>query len=240
MNVGCPGAKNLKEPEPREIRCPFCGYELEVWTDEIAAKCPGCQKRFILGQAPSCLDWCKYARECCGETVYKNYLENKWLSIKEKLIKELEAYFGNDRKRIDHAKEVMDYANELLKEEGGDWHIVIPASILHDVGIKVAEEKYRSSAGYYQETEGPAVARKILLQVGFKKDDIEQICQIIAHHHSPGKIDTRNFRVVYDADWLVNLKEDPVTKDKTRLKGLIDKVFLTDAGRILATRIYLV
>jgi len=38
---------------------------------------------------------------------------------------------------------------------------VIPASILHDVGIKAAEEKHGSSAGHFQELEGPEIARKI-------------------------------------------------------------------------------
>lgn len=33
-------------------------------------------------------------------------------------------------------------------------------AVLHDVGIKVAEQKYNSSAGHYQQLEGPPVARR--------------------------------------------------------------------------------
>jgi hypothetical protein len=200
VSLNCPVAKNLKTPSPENIRCPFCFYELEIWTDEVKAKCPSCKKTVIRKQKQSCLDWCKYARDCLGDSAYKSYIENKHISIKELLLKEIEAYFGNDLKRINHAKQVMDYANELLKEEDADWRIVIPASVLHDVGIKIAEEKYGCPAAHYQESEGPAAARRILLNLGFKKEDIEEICQIIAHHHSPGKINTQNFKVLYDAD----------------------------------------
>ena len=49
----------------------------------------------------------------------------------------------------------------------------------------------------------------------------------------------KNFKVLYDADWLVNLKDEVDTSDKERLKTMIDKVFLTDAGKKLAKKIYL-
>ena len=162
-----------------------------------------------------------------------------FIAMREELIRELEEYFGDDSKRIDHAKKVLNFAEGLLRQEQADRHIVIAASILHDVGIKVAEEKYGSSAGHYQEKEGPEIARKILLKVGLKKGDIEEICEIIAHHHCPGKIDTQNFKVLYDADWLVNLKDEINIKDRTKLKAIIDRVFLTNTGKILAEKIYL-
>ena len=159
--------------------------------------------------------------------------------IKQDLKQKLVAYFGADKKRIEHAKRVMYFAEELLKQETADWHIVIPASILHDVGIKVAEEKYGSSAGHYQEKEGPSIARKILLEMKFKNEDIDEICEIIAHHHSPGKINTINFKVLYDADWLVNLKDELNIKDKSKLKEVINRIFLTEAGKTLAEKLYL-
>ena len=159
--------------------------------------------------------------------------------MKDKLLKELEVFFGSDTKRINHAKRVLGFAEQILKNEKADGHIVIPASILHDVGIKIAESKYGSSAGHYQEMEGPAVAREILSRAGFKKEDIDEICLIIAHHHSPGKVDTLNFKVLYDADWLVNLKDETDTNDKAKLGAMIDKIFLTDTGKEIARKLYL-
>ena len=107
------------------------------------------------------------------------------MTIRQKLLNKLEGYFGNDSKRINHAKRVMRFAEKLLKKEEGDWHVVLPASILHDRGIKEAERKYGSSAGYYQEKERPSLAKEILLKMGLKKEDIDKVYQIIVHHHAP-------------------------------------------------------
>lgn len=159
--------------------------------------------------------------------------------MKEKLLAELEEYFGPDIKRIIHAKKVLQFAEEILIHEPADRNIVIPASILHDIGIKIAEQKYGSSAGNLQEKEGPAVAKPILLKLGFPQDEIDEICMIIAHHHSPGKINTLNFKIVSDADWLVNLQDEVDIKDKIKLRKIIDKIFLTDTGKKIAPKLYL-
>ena len=239
MPFECPGSKNIRQPIPEYVKCHFCKAEVEIWSDEIKAKCPNCKQTVTREAGLSCLEWCKYAKECVGDQVYNNYMQNRAQTIRKELIEELEDYFGSDTKRINHAKHVLEYAEELLKQEHADWHIVIPASILHDIGIKAAEQKYGSSAGNYQEQLGPDIARKILLKTGLKKEDIEEICQIIAHHHSPGKINTENFKVLYDADWLVNLKDEVDLEDKAKLKKTIDKIFLTTTGKSLAKKIYL-
>lgn len=166
-------------------------------------------------------------------------MENIDLEIKDKLLKELEAYFGDDTKRINHAKNVLGFAEKLLQHEPADARIVIPASILHDVGIKVSEKKYGSAAGHYQEKEGPEVARGIMRNVGLEDTVIGEVCQIIGCHHSPGKVNTLNFKVLYDADWLVNLKDEVGVEDKDKLQRLIAKVFLTDTGRAMADKLYL-
>jgi len=159
--------------------------------------------------------------------------------IKDKLLKELEVYFGADTKRIDHAKMVLSFAEELLQHEPADARIVIPASILHDVGIKVSEKKYGSAAGHYQEKEGPKVARGIMRNIGMEDAVIDEVCRIIGCHHSPGKVNTQNFKVLYDADWLVNLVDEIEVKDKDKLQRLIARVFLTDTGRAMADKLYL-
>ena len=107
------------------------------------------------------------------------------------------------------------------------------------MGIKTAEKKYGSAAGHHQEKEGPDIARKILLKLGCKKEDIDEICEIIAHHHTPGKVDTQNFKILYDSDRLINLKDEVDLDDKKKLRGMIDKVFLTKSGKEIAQKKYL-
>lgn len=159
--------------------------------------------------------------------------------IKEKLLKAMENYFRGDTKRINHAHRVTEYAEELLKKEGGDYTIVVGVAVLHDIGIHQAERKYGSTSGHYQEKEGPPIARRILIKLGFEPNQIQEICQIIAHHHSPGKINTPNFKILYDADWLVNLRDEYDIKDAGKLSDIIEKVFLTRSGKALARSIYM-
>ncbi len=113
------------------------------------------------------------------------------------------------------------------------------AAVLHDIGIHDAERKHDSTAGSYQEKEGPPIARQILTSLGFPLDQIGEICEIIAHHHSPGKITARNFGALYDADWLVNLRDEFDIQDRNKLSHIIERVFLTSSGKTLAREIYL-
>jgi len=155
------------------------------------------------------------------------------------LLRAMEAYFQGDTKRINHAHKVTEYAEKLLELEGGDYSIVIGASVLHDIGIHAAEKKYGSTSGKYQEKEGPPIARQILERLGFEEIQIAEICEIIAHHHRPGKIATKNFEILYDADWLVNLRDEHDIQDRDKLSNIIERVFLTEGGKALAREVYL-
>jgi len=151
----------------------------------------------------------------------------------------MRSYFGEDATRISHALAVTDYAEKLLKPESGDYEVVIAAGVLHDIGMHEAERKYGSTSGKYQEIEGPPIARDILTKLGFELKQIDEICEIIAHHHSPGKVKTINFKILYDADWLVNLRDEYNIQDSDKLSKIVDRVFLTESGKILAREIYL-
>lgn len=159
--------------------------------------------------------------------------------IKAALLAAMEAYFDGDTKRINHARKVTEYAEQLWQKESGDYQIVVGAAVLHDIGIHQAEEKYGSSAGKYQEIEGPPIARRILIELGFTPNQIDAICEIIAHHHSPGEITTKDFKIVYDADWLVNLRDEYDIRDQGKLNSIIENVFLTRSGKALARKVYL-
>ncbi|MBN1698062.1 MAG: HD domain-containing protein [Spirochaetales bacterium] len=158
--------------------------------------------------------------------------------MKDKLLQELEKHFGNDTRRIAHAKKVLFYAERLLEKLPGDPRIVVPSAILHDVGIKIGEEKYGSNAGIYQEREGPPVARRILEALGMGPREIDEICDIIGHHHSPGKNESLNFRILYDADGIVNLAETAEKNSLADLLRIIEKHFLTEEGKMIAADLY--
>ena len=76
----------------------------------------------------------------------------------------------------------------------------------------------------------------------YAKDElINEVCDIIGHHHHPRSKDTINFKVVYDSDLLENTEESKKNKsmDNDELERFIEKSFLTAAGRETAREILL-
>ncbi len=157
----------------------------------------------------------------------------------DKVRKAMMEYFGADRRRIDHALQVAGYAEKILQREPGSREVVLAAAFLHDIGIHEAERKYGSAAGNLQEIEGPPIAREILSSLGYEQALVDEVCDIIASHHSPGEIGTDNFRVIWDADWLVNMGDEMDLDDTRNLQKTIEKIFMTPTGKGLAEEMYL-
>ena len=197
--------------------------------------CPVCSKTVFRPGMQSCLDWCKHAKECVGAEKLAQYTRMKGLLRKKALAAAMEGYFGSDFKRIKHARRTAEYAEMILTAEGdADPNVVIAAAYLHDIGIKNAEAKHGSAEGVYQELEGPPVAREILKKLDYPENFIKEVCDIIGHHHHPGADETINFRVLYDADQLVNAEESGVDLSGGDGKRIASGL-MTKAGMKLAS-----
>lgn len=153
---------------------------------------------------------------------------------KQSIAAEMEKFFGDDQRRIRHALDVLSFAEQIQSEERGDSEIIAAAALLHDIGIQEAERKYGSNAGRYQETEGPPIARRILESLGSSPEFIVEVCDIISHHHSPAENETLNFEILYDADMIVNLRDEVPASRRTALKEKINRLFFTATGLKLA------
>ncbi len=150
----------------------------------------------------------------------------------------MKRYLKQDFKRIGHASRVARYAEQIGREEQGNLAVVLAAAYLHDIGIKEAERKYDSTAAKYQEQEGPPIAREILLKLGAAEGLVDEVCDIIGHHHHPREVETVNFKSLYDADMIANMEEaqkkTPLNRDN--LRRALSKSFLTESGRKLAEK----
>jgi hypothetical protein len=227
----CPGQdQRFWRPEDLfEIKCQQCGHSVEFFKDEPKLKCSNCgnlvnNPRIDLG----CAEWCQYGEQCTGVT--KEGLN----SVCDKLINQMKNVFGDDTKRINHALAVLEFAKQILAAEGGDALVVKASAILHDIGIHESERKYGSAAGKYQEIEGPPIAAEILNKFDIPSVAVEHICKIIANHHRAKDIDTLEFRIIWDADNLVNLSEELKDTNSERIQKIIDKTFRTNTGRSMA------
>jgi HD superfamily phosphodiesterase len=160
-------------------------------------------------------------------------------SLTERLMEALADTFKDDERRIAHAHQVLEYARLIRDREGGDERIVVAAALLHDVGITIAEELHGSSAGPHQERYGPPLARKIMEGLEMSPADIDHVCDIISDHHSGKKMNTPEFRILWDADWLVNIPDEFDLSDTKKITRIIERVFKTDTGRETAQRLFL-
>lgn len=237
----CPGqdSRYWKSDAIFNARCPECGNDVEFFKDDTMRRCKNCGYKFLNpGMDFGCAAYCKYADQCIGN------LPSELIAQKENLLKdrvaiEMKKYFRQDFKRIGHATRVARYAEQIGREEQGDLATILPAAYLHDIGIKEAERKYQSTAARYQEEEGPPIAREILERLNADEALIDEVCDIVGHHHHPRKEESLNFKCLYDADLITNLEEaqkkNPL--DAEKLKGITEKSFMTAAGRALAEKV---
>ena len=155
------------------------------------------------------------------------------------IIREMIFFFGNDKKRIAHALKVYAYAltiGELENPDGKPPEALIYAAILHDIGIKIADEKYGSCSFKQQETEGPPEAEKILSRLGIERAVIDRVVFLIDHHHSPAASEDTDFRILLEADYLVNLEEGSISLSQR--DGILDNHFRTASGKNILTSIF--
>ena len=135
----------------------------------------------------------------------------------EKLTALAIAYDAGDAKRIQHFIKVYAYSRLLGRREGLDEHtqnVLEAAAVLHDIGIHEAERKHGSSGGHWQEVEGPAVAAPMLRQCGADEQESERVQWLIAHHHTYTAGEEKDFRILLEADFLVNAYEDGMTAEQ--------------------------
>ena len=153
---------------------------------------------------------------------------NKIAPLIQKMIK----YNHGNAKRISHALKVHNYAKTIaILEKVNEYDLfnLESAAILHDIGIRVSEEKYGFQNGKLQEQEGPTPAREICTSLGFKEDDIERICFLIAHHHTYTDVDGIDYRILLEADFLVNAFEGNASIES--IQHAKESFFETETGK---------
>ena len=236
----CPGqdSRYWNGDDIFETDCPKCGYRLEFFKDDAKRICKGCGFTMLNPQINfGCAEYCPHAAQCLGSLPEGLRPEGApELTLKDRVASAMQDYFDGDSKRIKHATAVADFADQINKYEHGDPAIIMACGFLHDIGIKNSELKYQSCAPKHQHVEGPPVARMILEGLDVDAVMIDEICDIISHHHAPRTEETVNFKVLYDADLIVNIDDDQPEKQRTKDKilGMINKAMLTESGKKIA------
>lgn len=153
--------------------------------------------------------------------------------LKEEMIK----YYSGHPCQIQHFLKVYAFAAWIGTEERLEEHTLFllkSAALVHDIGIKPAMEKYGKSSGTLQEQEGPSEAEKMLKSLGYEAEDTARICYLVGHHHTYTHVDGLDYRILLEADFLVNGYEEEM-KEQALRHGL-ETVFRTETGiRLMKT-----
>ena len=141
-------------------------------------------------------------------------------------------YYRGDSHQIQHFAKVHTYSRLIGTLEGLDEETMITlemAALVHDVGIKAGMEKYGRGNGKIQEELGPAIAEELLTGLGVDPDRVARISYLVGHHHTYTDVEGLDYRILLEADFLVNLHEE-----KEPMEGIIkayEEIFRTKAGK---------
>ncbi len=234
----CPGqdTRYWKPGDIFEIPCPRCGQKVEFFKDDASRKCKNCGHVLLNPKIDfGCAAYCKYAEQCLGNLPPELIAQKKDL-LKNRVAIEMKRYFNRDYKRIGHASKVARYAEKIALNERADVAVLLITAYLHDIGIKEAEGIHHSNDPCYHEELGQPIARKILEGLHADKKLIDEVCDIISHHHHPRPNESLNFMALYDADMLVRLEEEhkDAYSDREMTDKLIDESFFTETAKKLA------
>ena len=67
---GCQGKPQIKI---MERTCPKCGHEVEIFSIDTQVACENCGF-VIYNDTLTCVQWCKYARQCMGDEMVERLL----------------------------------------------------------------------------------------------------------------------------------------------------------------------
>jgi HD domain-containing protein len=127
----------------------------------------------------------------------------------------------------------------MLTGIDADETVTLTAAYLHDIGIPEAERKYSCCSGKYQEMEGPPIAQGLLEELGADPRLIATVCDLVGCHHTPNGVDSPEFRILWDADALVNLCEVVEDKVPEEIDRILDKALVTETGYRRARKLFL-
>lgn len=200
----CPGSLAFTQPKIELVRCPHCGGDAEIWSDEVEGPCLSCRRIVMRTQKPSCADWCKYARECLGDETYKKYQNAKSQLRKEALLLAAEERFGWGDGPRRRSRAILEYAEAMLKEQpAADPNVVIAAAVLS------ADIRRDPGTGEAIGTVTEDSCRAILCELGYPNGFVKQVCSMLFHAEEGVPAENPNSSVLLDAVLLADGGADP-------------------------------
>lgn len=151
------------------------------------------------------------------------------------LINILINYFEKDVKRIGHAMKVYSYGKAISESLEINERVLSGACLFHDIGIKVGEDRGEIVTGKMQERYGREKIGQVLAKTDYLESEIEIIASLIGRHHTYTNIDSIEYQILVEADFLVNIEEE-IEMYENREKYFY--LFKTEKGKEIFKTLY--
>jgi hypothetical protein len=136
----CPG-QDTRYWKPDDIfvaECPKCGAEIEFFKDDTRRRCAWCGHMFYNPKIElGCAEWCQYAEKCVPDLVRAKKAAQNFKDLLTEMVK---YHLQGDKAAWERTAKGVQFAQDLLKAEGGDPKVVLAAVLLHKVEPAKAQE----------------------------------------------------------------------------------------------------
>ena len=163
--------------------------------------------------------------------------------ITARAVREMTAFYSKTSRvrvhDINHFLKVWGFARTIGLSEGLDpktQKILELAAIAHDIACPLCREKYGSTNGKYQETEGAPMVEAFLCGTGLSAAQIARVKYLVGHHHTFTDIDGIDYQILLEADYLANASENGYGNDS--IENFLNKIAKTEAGKQLIRSVF--
>ena len=148
------------------------------------------------------------------------------------VIAKMIAYSDGNKHDIAHFLKVYTYARMIGEMENlteRKQEILEIAAVIHDIACPVCRVKYGNTNGSNQEKESPELVENFLKDVEIDDEMKERINYLVSHHHTYTNVDGLDYRILLEADFLVNADESEMSENAVETAR--ERVFETNTGK---------
>jgi len=201
----CPGQDKRfwKVKDIIEIKCPYCGEEIEFWKDDPMRYCSDCGE-LINNPAInlSCAKWCKMAAECLGDIPEEAI---KASPLIERLKALLHKKLNHQPDRIQNALNALLLAETMMMKEAGNPTLIKPAVLFVGALFKSELVSEAEQNEIIERLGKKDIWEAMLDKVGIEGEDIKKVCDLIQTTLSGQQLENNESIIVWDAMHLQRL-----------------------------------
>ncbi|OON87473.1 phosphohydrolase [Oribacterium sp. C9] len=148
-----------------------------------------------------------------------------------KIMEKMISFSNGNIHDIDHLIRVWSYAKTIGELENLDQEkqfVLEVAAITHDIACPLCREKYGNTNGKYQEEEGALMVRDFLADTGMSEEQIDRVSFLVGHHHTFKYIDSADYQILVEADYIANASENGYSKEN--IANFMERIMQTKSG----------